>query len=166
MKKFITYGISFDPERFEEIKNGQRRLSNKPDGGLWASPVKSGWSWRDFCRSEGYHRSDRPSNVWTKFVLAQGTRIYTINTLKDLITLQSRYPLQPRDAFEAYILRDDRAIDFEALKEDYDGVYLTEQGLDRCRKPDCKFKINLYNWDCECILMFRANKIKVLEVRD
>jgi hypothetical protein len=46
----------------------------------------------------------------------------------------------------------DMVIDFEKLSQNYDGIWLTEQGNG---ETHLSFPYNLYSWDCESILWFR-----------
>lgn len=50
--QFIHYGhTKFNIKKFDNIKN---KYGNKPDGGLWLSPVNSKWGWKDWCESERF----------------------------------------------------------------------------------------------------------------
>lgn len=46
------------------------------------------------------------------------------------------------------------AIDFEKMSQEYDGIWLTEQGNAACHLP-WHSEHDLNSWDCECVLWFR-----------
>ena len=79
MEEFITYGIIFKKEKFNRIRNCG--FLNKPEGGLWCSPVKCEYSWRRWCENEDFH-TERLS-TYTRFRLKEGSKIYEIRTLED-----------------------------------------------------------------------------------
>ena len=49
MRRYVHYGApSYDPELFQAIHNGG--YYNKPEGGLWLSPVDAEKGWDKWCQ--------------------------------------------------------------------------------------------------------------------
>ncbi len=95
---FMVYGMGcYSPSKFKEPRNS--RLLKPETGGLWSSPKKSLWGWKDWCDSEMFFKG------WG-FKLA---KIYMIDSIQDF----DRIPEQP-----AWI--DD--IDWEKFSKVYDGM--------------------------------------------
>ena len=152
-KEFVVYGISkFSKKKFKEIKN--RKFFNKPRGGLWASPLVSSRSWREWCLDEDFNVSE--INKFCKFKLKKESRIYTINTDIDLTHCPR---IIRKELIPGYIKG---YIDFEGLKkEGYDGIYLTAFGV--CQTASFVYlgemNMDLYGWDVESLLLFNYDCI-------
>lgn len=146
MNKYIHYGSTkFDPNKFVKVKNGRNYIRNKPEKGtgLWASPLNSSYGWKDWCYEEGFRKCEE-SNSFV-FTLKESAKVLTIDKKEDLIglpTCSTRYGIQ---------------LDFEKLSKEFDAILLTEEGQYRTRHGH---PINLYGWDCECILVLN-NVIKI-----
>lgn len=57
-KQYIHYGSDhFSMEKFKEIQNklNDHSWQNKPNYGLWASPVDAEYGWADWCKGEEFH---------------------------------------------------------------------------------------------------------------
>lgn len=50
-RQYISYGLAFNPESFNEVKNyDEDDIYNKPCYcGMWASPIDAQYSWFDYC---------------------------------------------------------------------------------------------------------------------
>ena len=146
---YITCGCGnkFDPLRFRPIKN--RPEFCKPSGGLWSSPVNSTYGWRDWCKSEDFHRGEPGTEF--KFHLKEGSRVYKIDNVYDLISVP--YKTQRR------YIRDGKMIDFEGMAKEYDAILLTVNGEHETRYSDREFGMDLYGWDCETLLVLRPECI-------
>lgn len=154
-KEFITYGHIFDPEKFQEPSNGRRFTMNKPDGGFWASPTESINSWKDWCLSEDFWGPDK-FEVYTKFRFKKSSRIYTIDCVRDLENLiRSHGKLSP--------LFGRCFIDWEKVSKDYDGVYLTAAGSNRCH---LSYPHDLNSWDVESVVVLKQDSIEILEKKN
>lgn len=159
--EFITYGFHLKKEKFNPLakENPKFRL-NKPNGGVWGSPVDSRWGWKDWCISEEFRLGD--FGIWTKWRIKDLSRILIIDTYGDLISAMNKYGVRNSDPYPDFYL------DFYKMKEDgIDGMMLTENGNAECRLPlglyeDCTM-INLYTWDCESIVVWEWDQIEILE---
>lgn len=139
--ELVHYGASkYDPERFDPIQNSESR-SNKPLGGLWASPVASEWGWVDFCERDGYiYECDKSFTI--RFI----GKVFLIDSYEDMLKLPWEI---------CGYLRQDYTINFEKLYE-YDAIHLTEAGQYDTRFPQAK---SLRGWDCETVLIMNPNAI-------
>ena len=141
-KQLIVYGLGkYDPNKFKKIINSK---FVKPTGGLWTSPINSSYGWKEWCESENY--GDLSSNFLINFK-GNCLQIDSLEDLKNLtLTVDNDY-----DIFS------NRFIDFEkCLNDGIDAIWLTETGQNETR-----WSIpNLYGWDCECILILNADKLK------
>ena len=136
--KLITYGCGekFSRRKFKSIRN---RLHNKPEGGLWASPVDAEYGWREWCEAESW------GNLSHSFTFEFEGNAYVIDSLKDAAAMPWR---------EEYGFK---FPDFEEMvRRGYDAIYLTERGqiATRFSKP------SLYGWDCECVLVMNPDCIQ------
>lgn len=133
------------------IKNaGTEGIWCKPIGGLWASPLDSKFSWRDWCRAENFRDTGKQVKV-----------ILDID-MGNFITIKSEADLSQLPWYHLAGLNLMEAIDFEKLAADgIDGIYLTEQGQWATR---FSFPRTLYGWDCESILILNERCISHYQV--
>ena len=161
-KEFISYGLIIDRTKFEEIKDHPRvEYLEKPLGGLWCSPVNSEWGWKDWCLSESY-RTEK-LETWTKFILSSSAKILEIDSLFDLIRIGKKYG-KVRDSWDHRCI-----ISFEKIKNDgYNGIFLSERGNSQCHFPLCEMPmdIDLNAWDCESMILFDLDHIKITEIKE
>lgn len=145
----IFYGSSiFSFDKFEKIKN--RTYMNKPEGGLWTSPLDSEYSWKKWCEDEDFRACEEKNSF--KLKIKTNSKILKINTNSDLINL----PLQnlSEEGFNgnAHIRT---YIDFEKILEiGIDAIWLTENGQTETR---LSYPLNLYGWDCETVLILNKD---------
>jgi hypothetical protein len=149
---FVTYGLVYNPIKFRRVTNGRKFSLNKPDGGLWSSPLKSVFGWKDWCEAEGYIQRYGFSCGF-KFKLKSRSRIYVIDSLQDFQDLLRLYSRRN--------LMGDRCIDWERLSKDYDGCFLTLPGLDQTRLG--AEGLGMYSWDCESLVIFDLNVLSVVK---
>lgn len=154
--EFIVYGISsFSRKKFKEVKN--IKYFCKPSGGLWASPVKSRRSWREWCLDEKFDLSDLDS--YCKFRLRKGSKIYEINFTTDLLKIPYKYDGRIYLFDEGKEFRE-QFIDFEKMKENgWDGIYLSFYGVHEVCSHYSIGGMNLYGWDVESLLLFNYDCI-------
>ena len=119
-QEFVTYGIFYNPLKFEKIKTINQYL-NKPAGGLWSSPVDSVWGWKDWCESEDY-RQGYGLKFGFKFILKKSAKIFVIDSLSDYLRMPKKYFSDSSYDGKYYI-------DWEKLCMDYDGFLLTYNGF-------------------------------------
>ncbi len=112
----------------------------KPKGGLWTSTYdeRLGSDWIQWCLSEEFRGPE--FDCWL-LRPREGAKVYTIDSLADLIDLVYAYGA----------LRNSHA-DYEKIARDYDGVRLTKEGQWATR---FSYPYSLYGWDCESTLWFR-----------
>lgn len=151
--EFITLGCGpkFDISKFEPIKNDPGFC--KPRGGLWSSPVCSDRGWRWFCEGEDFE-VDRINSSEFKFRLKDGSKVYMIDSIPDLLNIP--YKINSRARIYG------KLIDFEKMATEYDAIYLTSNGEWATRYSDYEYGMSLYGWDCECLLVLRPENIEVI----
>ena len=146
----VTFGIEkLDKEIFISPHNDIMPLV-KPIGGLWGSRYNEEcWilysNWADFA----FNEMDRKYSIACKYRLKENARVYTIDTLDDLVQL-----LEKHGYLDPYI-NEKRFIDFESVGKEYDVIELTEKGQVETRMSTP----NLYGWDVECVLILNFDCI-------
>lgn len=156
---YIHYGCEhFNPDSFGPIKN-RRYPDVKPEHttGLWASPVKSKYGWRDFCENEDFC-VDR-LNKQFKFVLADNARVCHLDSINDLLKLPQR---AISDDYKGYLygLLCCYYIDFEKTSKMYDAIELHLTTEPRRRFGTIGLYDLLYGWDCDSILILNPDVVK------
>lgn len=148
---FVTYGLGdrFDRDKFDAVRNHRGR--NKPDGGLWASPIDSEYGWREFCTYECYCEHTLYESSF-RFRLTPDAKVYVIDSVRDLVGV----PFKIRDPY-CYITH---LIDFEAMAYNYDAILLTKKGERETRHSGLYFGMDLDTWDCECLLVLKPDCVK------
>lgn len=148
---FIAYGTkSFDKSRIRQVRldrcNVKVTCWNKPDGGIWASPLKTKNGWADYLEREGWQLKNLAEHYI--FKVSPSSNIYVIDTYDDLVDISTR-PL-PEDRY---------GIDFEALVENgCDGIYVTEEASIYLR-DNGEYIEGLYGWDVASICLFSTDAI-------
>ena len=155
-REFVVYGKTIDSKKFVKPHNGHNQFLNKPDGGLWASPVDSEWGWCDWCSSEDFPIT---LDVWTRFRLDPEARVLEIHCLDHLKEVFRRYGRR-------HPIFGETVLDWGLLRAHYDGVFLSEQGNRECHLPMDPGAPDLNGWDCECLLVLDLNKIRVIQESD
>ena len=136
----IHYGApEYNPALFKPISNRYSR--NKPEGGLWTSPVGSEFGWYEWCIEEGFSLHSLDSGY---FLLTVCGNILTIDSYDDL----GRLPWISDE-------RNYSHIDFESI--DYDAIHLTIRGELKTRFSSPR---DLYGWDFETVLILNPSAIK------
>ena len=144
MQTYIHYGAdSFVKEKFEPVKN--RRVSNKPFGGLWASDVAAKYGWRKWVERNDHHIS---SQSFT-FELSPEARIFVIDSSEKA----KKLPERETDQYEIGIHTTYPVLpDFEKLATEYDVI-------DFRISEDRTLYHTLYTWDCDSILVLNPDVI-------
>lgn len=142
-KQVSLVDIELSKELFIPVKN--RLGLNKPHGGLWSCPYtpnsKYISEWHEFC-SEEFESGLKPKAILFDF--KQDTRIYTVNSLRDLKELYISY--KRNDGEYSFL----QTLDFEELSKYFDVMYLTSRGQYETRFTNP----TLYGWDVEsCLIM-------------
>ena len=113
------YGSSkFDINKFVPIYN--RYLTNKPYGGLWASPTKDvDYGWKEWSMSNDFRTSSLKE--YFDFTLKDNAKVLVVKDLKDVDKLPRIVSDDPK--LKGVLLFDEpQDIDFEKIKEDYDAM--------------------------------------------
>lgn len=146
--EFIQYGIdSYDLSRFKDIKNSLSK--DKPQGGLWASPVDACFGWRELNKNNSFPRTDMTKSF--KFRLSCDAKIKLIKSIEDLEGLP-----ETQKGINPWI-----QIDFvELIHMGYDVVIVYFSNEDGSLKEDLLAKLKY--WECDSILVMNKNVIKLL----
>ena len=156
---FLTYGCGehYEPERFKPVSNGS--MSNKPMGGLWASPVDAEYGWRYWCRAEDFHQENLKEAF--RFSLRPEARVLVIDSKEDLNNLPGRFFLKDV-GLSSSIYSNRASIDFERISQEYDAIFLTEKGEEETRDwydEDGFPQRDLCTWDCETLLVLNPGMV-------
>lgn len=136
----ITYGLgkTFVHDKFQPVKNID---SFKPTGGLWASPIKSKYGWREWCQDNNFGSLD------THFVFRYSGNVLKIEQEDHLSTMTWKK-----------IYETIEWPDYEAMYDaGVDAIWLTAKGQIATRFT---YPRNLYGWDCECVLVMNPKGIQ------
>lgn len=147
MTEYIHYGSS-ELLQMQPIKN--QHCWTKPSGGMWASPLKAKFGWKDWCLREQFHTGSLEQ--YFTFTLKEDAKIIHIYSIKDLKQLPKQ---KYNDLSEIYEM-----LDFEVLAKDYDGIelHLSEEKHVSRDISKCLY-FRLYGWDCDSILLFNSDCI-------
>lgn len=141
--------IHYGSERYQSKKVDTVRNSlRKPQGGLWTSPIKSEWGWKDWCGMEDFRKRNLERSFKVKLKI--DSKLLVIDTYKNL-----------HDAMEIYKANGmysiiSPSLDFERISKVFSGIWLTGEGqmLTRFSRP-----YSLYGWDCESVLILDKNSV-------
>lgn len=153
--EYIHYGHSkFDPNRWEDVRGSEGGFFNKPDGGLWASPVDAERGWHLWCKRESFLTNRLKKSF--RFGLSPDARILELTPenvweLPVDSALLKRFGEFCRDRNGLGTVH---GIDFEKLAKDYDVLVCSIS-----KYPD--LYMLLYGWDCDCILVLNKEVIVV-----
>jgi hypothetical protein len=175
---FVSYlPLRFKNDKMKGIKEIPRL--NKPNGGLWACPIDSARSWKEYINRR---KSSYNKKLYAfYFKLKSNAKIYSIDTLDDLNKISTKsYNFD--NSFD-----ESRRMDFELLmRNGYDGIYVSENALnnlegEREKYPekrivggsltDLKYGevetvpgtnglLGLYGWGVESICVFNPDVIE------
>lgn len=140
-KTYIHYGhSSFDRESFNHIK--RHGISTKPSGGLWGSPIKAKYGWKNWCQDNEFRECLEENSF--RFKLDDNANVLCINSVDDLNFLPKiKDELVP----QTWIL-----LDFEELKRQYDAIEVNISN-------DYGLYWKLYGWDCDSILVMNSDVV-------
>lgn len=148
-KLYIHYGSNqLIKEKVTEMKHeaGSNICINKPDFGLWGSPVDCEFGWKEWCESEDFH-TDTLDRYFV-FKVKDGAKIFTVRKNDDV----SDYicPLRYTDVF--------KHIDFNKIMKEYDGMELIHGD----NYMDLHFG-HFYSWDVDSIVIWNPDVIEVVD---
>lgn len=146
----------FNRKLVKEVKNSEKRYYlNKPEGGLWTSPINSEYGWREFLREGNLSSGRKRLEHYALFKLNDSIKrkLFIVNSEEDVLLL-------PRIMINNYIL-----VDFERLANmGYSGLWLTWKGQVETRytRPG---GIEFYGWDVETVLLFSMNGVEEAKIK-
>lgn len=137
----------FIKENFMPIVN--RESWNKPEGGLWASPVNSVNGWRQWIDVNEFHLDKYALDSFT-FKLKDFSKILIIDNASkitdDMLTGEDN------DFIRTLHIK---ILDFEKLSENYDAILILIS-------EDNKLYWDLYGWDCDTLLVLNPDAVEEL----
>ena len=120
---------------------------NKPDFGLWGSPVDCKFGWKDWCESEDF-RTDTLDRYFV-FKVKDGARIFIVRKNNDV----SDYLYTPYLYSSAGTY-----IDFNKIMKEYDGIEL----IHGYNYWDLHYGY-FYSWDVDSIVVWNPDVIEVVD---
>lgn len=142
MTEYIHYGSpKFSPEAFEPIS--QLPWWNKPEGGLWASPVEAKFGWKQWNESSRFQKCS--DDCAFRFHLNQNAIVIHIKSIDDLKVLAQKghaYKTNGRFFFEFK----------KMMKRGVDAIELHLSDDQPCTFEDSLYWA-LYGWDCDSIIV-------------
>lgn len=140
---FVHYGSkNYDRNRFREAKNDEIPCP-KPDGGLWASPIHSKYSWLDWCADNNFRKYSKENCFYFRF--GNPWNWMTVHNKKEWEKLPKR---DGGDALFSFV-------DFDILKEQGVG-----DGYSICA---LETRFEDYEEYSECFMGYDCDSIVVLD---
>ena len=161
-KIYVSYlDVPFDKKLLKPSDKMNNCINNKPIGGFWASPVDAEYGWKEFC-TDNLPKAIK-DKLEFKFTLTNNARIIVIEDLQD-INDKLKF-----DKFEYTDIINHAYIDFDAMRNDFDGIELRDPMLghyflnskqypELSKKEEC-----FYCWDCESIVIWNPDIIVPIE---
>lgn len=134
----------FNIDNIEPIENC--KWLNKPNGGLWTSPVNSKYGWKDWNEYSNYLSVDNTiPHVILK--LKPNCKILEVNSVKDID--------------DKFMNKSSGKINFEVISKEYDVFWLTYKCLNKVElgNPEACF----YGWDCETVLLLNNTCFNIIK---
>lgn len=134
----------FDIDKFENVKNNTiTNIKDKPiDGGLWASPINSNYSWRKvFSGMDNWEKNNS-----FKFSVSDDAKILCIDSLEKINLIPKKYIIS---------YDEELFLDFEKISKDFDAIFFSPSKDDRL----CKI---MPHWECDSILVFNPSIIELI----
>ena len=143
MKTYIHYGsYKFDINKFNPVINSE--WTNKPYGGLWASPVEcKNISWYDWCINNDFH-TEKLDKSFT-FTLKDDSKIFTLSSVYDVVKLYKIAGIIPESYRRKYMLATDPFNCVELMLRGYQAI---EFECNNYQMYDA-----MYGWDVDSILI-------------
>lgn len=153
---FIHHGHKeLNHSLFMEVKNAP--FLPKPMFGFWGSKYtpreKFLSSWHDFF-IDGFSPEivTKFNSGYFTFKIKPTANIIKLNSLLDLKIVEKKYRYETESLLDFNRL-DWVSLDWEKIAKDYDGCYVTEEGIEQLYNP-------LYGWDVESIVLFNLDCVE------
>lgn len=145
-KIFISFGTDkFDRSSVKPVDyDRMARLLNKPKGGLWVSPIDSKFGWSDFLDRDNFSLHTLGRHF--VFRLSGSADIFVIDKRSDI-----------------YGWVDGRSVDFKRIASEFDGVYLTYNGLCDLGGVCSRDFEGFGTWDVESLCVWNPDVIVPIE---
>ena len=158
---YIHYGSDhFDPTLFIPVRNGDWRPKPADGTGLWASREEDPNGWEAWCREARFNLDVLQHSF--RFTMP-GAKILLLEDPEQLVHLPKLHTWEPKKPMEVaegelpsmeqlreWFVPNWCYLDFEKLAEEYDAVELQNHWC---------FNSSLATWDCNCILVLKADKV-------
>lgn len=150
-KRWIHNGTEpFFIHNFNPIRNQQRLYTNKPNGGFWLSEYTTDQKflspWHRWAKSNGYPL--KPNNYI--YTLTDHPNIFIIKNNIDFDKLISFYCIKYSNPLISKLPLN--CIDFEEIEKDWNGLYLSENGL---KETNTSIEQPAFSsWDCSSLVIF------------
>ena len=156
--EYIHYGSSrFDPLLVMDQSKTNMASINKPNAGLWASPVNSDWGWKDWCESEQFYKND--FSKYFVFKLKPNAKILTIRSLKDWnLVLNEILDASLQDSLFLDMNIDKRNAIWDYISKSYDAILVIMS--DHYGSMHMSFEFN--SWDCDSIVVFNPEVVNIV----
>ena len=152
-KVYIHYGADhYDQNKFKPI-TGSHPVNNKPEGGFWASPVDTKWSWKNWCESEEFH-TERLNKSF-KFTLVNGSKVFHIRNHNDIFKLPMLKEMELYNGKLNLLLG--WYYDWKKIASKYDAVEL------HLSNDYMLFHDAFYCWDVDSIVILKPNIVREVE---
>jgi len=136
----VHYGASsYDSSKFDSIVNSE--LSSKPEGGLWACPIDTDNTWKDL---------DHGKDLSDNFQFTFSGELLTIESISDFFGLNWIENVMGQ-----------KVLNFEKLSASYDAIYMDNAIVEQALELLDSSNINLYGWDCTCVVILNPSTITV-----
>lgn len=156
-----------DPDKFV-IPEGNMGNNKPNDGGIWTSTVddsgESGWT--KWTRESMFYRRQKGRVTWdvAEINISPEANILTIDNAEDYENIINKYK-EPKGKYEGkfrFLVTScgpDDLLDFDKLREDYDGIRVTDKGL---KENEEAFR----HWSCESTLWFNLDHFENVEYKE
>ena len=153
--EYIHYGSSrFDPLLITDEGTNMACI-NKPNAGLWASPVNSNCGWKDWCESEQFYKND--FSKYFVFKLKPKTKILTIRSLEDWNdVLADVYTNNPK-SFDSNFIEIRYAV-WEYIQSNFDAILV----IMNYNYSEMHNSFEFNSWDCDSIVVFNPEVVNIV----
>lgn len=142
------------PDLIRSVANADHLA--KPIGGIWTSPHDSEYGWDAWCRVE------MPNWLTDRYLLdvRPAVSLLVIDSMADLDQAWEHFPGEEG-------VMSGKTLDFKKISQEYDGIWLTEEGQWATRHPPTGsgWFMGLYGWDVETVWFARWVFTKIRRTR-